>query len=178
MKEQHKDLAPNLKERLTQRTDETYQEATALLDQAVLQTGDEMDSVIIEFQNILSQPEEKQKHSNRLQKQVINELEPKIIELQDDLIKEATQNIEKATKNAQEDLHINQGRLTRDTEETIRMNNEIMKLNIKAMKADIRKEAEILQAELGGRSERQTQHQESNAHQPSPSTPECDTQSM
>jgi hypothetical protein len=104
VQEQYDNQTRTLTATLNQKTDEIFIEAAALLDQAVLRIGDEMDSAITDFQNTLSEPTEKQRYGERLQKQVMYELRPQITELQEDLVKEVVQDIARASKNAQDDL--------------------------------------------------------------------------
>jgi hypothetical protein len=138
-----------LEQKLDQKMDETFQEAATLLDHAMLRIGDEMDSAVSDFQQILSGPQEMMKHVKRLQKQkrVMNEIRPSIQEQQDDLIKEVAKDIEKAVQDATDNLHLNQGKLTRDSKEKIRMHTEITRLNTEALRADLRKEVETLESE-------------------------------
>jgi hypothetical protein len=169
MREHQEDLTQDMEHKITKKSDETFQEAASLLDQAVMRIGEEMDGAIIEFRSILFDPQERQVYSDRLHQQAMNEIRPKIAELQDDLIKEVAKDIEKAVQEAQDDLHMNQGKLTADMEEKFRLNNEIIQLNIAAMKSDLRNEAELLETEIRNRpnNDRSSRQHEEPATQPS-----------
>jgi hypothetical protein len=148
MKENMQAQTQELLETLDHKMDEVFQEATALLDQAVMTIGTEMDSAVHEFNSILADPQERTKIVERLQKRAMTEIRPRIQEIQEDLLKEVAKDIEEAVQTAQDDLHINQGKLMKETEDRIYIQNEIARTSSDALKADLRKEAEILEAAL------------------------------
>jgi hypothetical protein len=166
-----------MEERLEQKIDDTFHEAASLLEQTVMGLGEEMDSAVNEYRNTLTDPQEKTKHIERIQHRVMNEIKPQFTELKDELVKEVTRDIEKAVKNAQDDLHLTQGRLTHDAETKLRMHNEIVTLNVEALRTDLRKEAEVLEAELRAQVTDQLRTQPIDQPSRANPTPQSNTQS-
>jgi hypothetical protein len=154
-----------LNDEITTVTDDAFNTAASLLDQAVMQIGNEMESAVTEFRNTLAEPHEKARFMDRIQQRTLRDLKPKVADIQDDIIKEVTREIERTVKSAQEDMFIYQGKMLHEAEEKIHAHNHLMALNVEAMKKDMRKEAEDLEAEL---QEHANQHM--NGQAPSPTT--------
>jgi hypothetical protein len=120
MAEQLKNYTQNVDKELEDKTEATFATAVSLLDQTAMKIGEEMDDALTDFNKTLTDTLERNRHMERIQKRVMNEIRPQVQELQDDFIKDISADIEMTIKNAQDDLHLNQGKLTKDTEERIK----------------------------------------------------------
>jgi hypothetical protein len=165
-------LMQHMDAQLADKTNDNFQEAETLLDQTVMRIGEEMDIAISDFRSTLHDPDKRSKYNDRLQRQVMNEIRPKIAELQDQMLRKVTTNIETAVQDAQDDLHLTQGRLTAETENTTRKHNEIITLNIAALKTDLRN------AEFRNRHQNDRRSGFPEEPQTHPSTPEQEPQEM
>jgi hypothetical protein len=63
----------SLEEDIERTTEATFNEATSLLDRAVMQIGQEMHQAVEEFRNTLSEPHEKTQHVERTQQRMLRE---------------------------------------------------------------------------------------------------------
>ena len=172
MAEQLENQTQEMDEKLERRTEETFNEATSLLDQAVMGIGEEMKSAVEDFNDILSNPQERTRLVERLQTRAMNEIRPQIRELQEDMTKEVSTDIERAIRLAQEDLVLSQVQLTKDTEEKIQRYNEMARLNGEALRADLRKEAENLESTLHERHQEHLDRHQEHSDRPPPAAPE------
>jgi hypothetical protein len=172
MVEQLKTYTQNVDKELEDKTEATFATAVSLLDQAVMKIGEEMDDALTDFNKTLTDTSERNRHIERIQKRVMNEIRPQVQELQDDFIKEISADIEMTVKNAQDDLHLNQGKLTKDTEERFKQHNETSKLNAEALHEDLRRQAETIEAELQERIQEFSARRQATKTQPT--TPEPD----
>ena len=158
MNEQIEQQAQAFEANLTQRFDDTFQDATSVLDQTTMQIGVEMEGAVAEFQNDM------QRQVKRLQTRAMHGIKPMIQDLHDELTLKITKEIQATAQEATDDLHINQGRLTTDAEERIRRHTEETRRNAEELRIDLRRAAETLQSEI------QDRHQQAPISQPA--TPE------
>jgi hypothetical protein len=177
MAEQFGNQEKTLTENMERTTEETYQEAASLLDQAVMKIGEEMSNAVQEFQDHLSDPHTRTRLVESLQKRAMHAIVPQIEALQDKVTEAVTEEIADTVRLAQDDLHLSQATLTADTEQKIRRYNESARSNNEALMTDLRQEAENLEAALEAKYQEHLNRPPTEPEQRTqqPNTPERDS---
>jgi hypothetical protein len=143
----HERRITTMEERLDVRVDDVFNQASSLLDDAVMQIGKEMEQALDDFRNQSELKNIRDKTMNAIQKQITGSMHKYMQALNDTHATDIKREIDEALQIAKDDLHVNQGCLLTDFELSHHLHNTTMTKQAKELLADLRKEAEIIQAE-------------------------------
>jgi hypothetical protein len=143
----HERRITTMEERLDVKVDDVFNQASSLLDDAVMQIGKEMEQALDDFRNQSEFKNIQEKTTNAIQKQVTGAMQKYMKALNDTHSMDIKREIDDALQIAKDDLHVNQGCLLTDFEISHQLHNTTMNTQAKELLTDLRREAEIIQAE-------------------------------